>query len=289
MAPASHKGDMSVEPPDSSLRKVINRHGHAFQNAVLRHSGELFNAQRSRWIFDAAEVPVEVRGVSTRIDFVLRQLDWGRRHTAKYLVGECKRANPALSHWCFAKMPFIRRDEHQGALVWDEVLAAGFDVSVEASTKGHSDGVYGLAYELRTDSKGEGAPGRGAIEEACGQVIRGVKGLLELLRSTPELLTVNQPTPVVPVIFTTATLWATDTDLAMADLHTGELPHSPIGLKRVPWLWLRYHSSPSLLADLERPSRVPSDLGSLVEAMYVRCIAIVSPAGIADFLSREAW
>lgn len=289
---------MNLEPPSvpihhgpsaDDLRKVINRHGHAFQNAVLRHSGELFAAARSRWVFEAAEVPVEIRGAPTRIDFVLRQLSWNRRETAKYLVAECKRANPALSHWCFARMPFIRRDACPSALIVDRVFASGQVVAAEADTVGHSADVYGIAYELRSHSKGDGAPGRGAIEEACGQVIRGVNGFVEILQASPTLLTVNQPTPVVPVVFTTANLWVTETDLALADLASGELPQDTADLKQVPWLWLRYHSTPGLLHTGDRSAGEHADLGRLVEALYARCIAIVSPQGVADFLSQEEW
>jgi hypothetical protein len=49
-------------------------------------------------------LPVSVGGKDTHVDFVLRT------HEA-FLVAECKRANPALANWCFARAPYIARRE----------------------------------------------------------------------------------------------------------------------------------------------------------------------------------
>ena len=73
-----------------ALRKVLNRHGYGFHYSVLQRIGGL---RRSGWRFEVAEMPVEVQGMSTRIDFILR-----RFNTHLYLLAECKRVNPALSN-----------------------------------------------------------------------------------------------------------------------------------------------------------------------------------------------
>jgi hypothetical protein len=239
-------------------------------------------------MFDASEVPCEVRGVATRIDFVLHQNAWNGSGPIAYLVAECKRANPSHSHWCFATTAYLRRNLGRQLLA-DQVTRDG-DAGVKADVHafGHGRDVYSLAYEVRASAKGEGAPGRGAIEEACGQVLRGSNGLVELMREHQDLLTVNMPTLVVPAIFTTAKLWTSDVDLAAADLESGKLASDDVDLKPVPWLWYRYHLSPSLRHS-EPAGKKERDLGLVVEKEFARCVAIVSTAGIDGFLTTEHW
>jgi hypothetical protein len=271
--------------PAAKLRKVIDRHGHAFQEAVLRRGEKLHRDRKSSWVFDAAEVPVEVRGDHTRIDFVLYEVTtdvWG---PSKYLVAECKRANPALSEWCFAKSQYVRRDARLGDVIVDEVSADAYRLRVGKQVLTRGQDVYHRGFEVRSDSKGEGNPDRSAIETACGQVIRGVNGLIGLLRSRIKILIVNHPTPIIPVVFTTARLWTTDTDLANADLVSGQLNQATLELRPVPWLWYRYHVSPGL-TDPEPRTTDADEIGKLVEQWYARCVAIVS-SGIDDFFAQR--
>jgi hypothetical protein len=203
------------------LREAINRHGHAFQNAVLSRAEALFHDRRSnaKWVFDCVEVPVEVRGHSTRIDFLLHQTSWDGAGATRFLAAECKRANPALSNWCFARARYLRRNlEDDRSPIIEHVRYDGGNFLSEPKAFSHGREVYALGYEVRADKKGDGPPGRGAIEEACGQVLRGVNGLVQLLRAAPHLLYVNHPVPIIPVVFTTANLWTTTVDLGSADL-----------------------------------------------------------------------
>lgn len=59
-------------------------------------------ADRWAWALEGVEIPVEVRGEPTHVDFLLKH-----RFDPAYLVGECKRANPKLSNWCFFKAPYV--------------------------------------------------------------------------------------------------------------------------------------------------------------------------------------
>jgi hypothetical protein len=270
---------------DEALRRAINKHGHAFQHAVIRHGHELSSLSRARWQFNYAELPVEVRGHSTRVDFVLHQRSWDGTRISCYLVAECKRANPALAAWCFAKAPYVSR-EYDKCVRVDVVHRYPDRVSASGSELAYNQTVYGLAYEVRTDAKGDGAPGRGAIEEACTQVMRGVNGLIELMARQPSLLTYEQPTPVIPVVFTTADLWVTDVDVAVAERSTGELPVGSVQTRKVPWLWFRYQPSPGITHTLPRDAEA-RDLSHLADQWYTRCVAVVSPQGIAEFLGRE--
>ncbi len=270
------------------LRKVINSHGHAFQSAVLRRGEELYGERRSRWVFEAAELPVEVRGTSTRIDFVLWQKKWSGLGAAQVLVGECKRANPALSNWCFVRAPYTRFGGDDGSLIVDEVHRDNEQIVTSAQTIAFSRSVYELGFELRSDKKGDGPGGRTAIEEACGQVLRGVNGLIRLFVDKNLDIVKPERLPIVPAIFTTAQLFVSEVDLRTTDLATGELPATESELKQVPWLWHQYNMAPQLKHTLSTGESI-LDLGHLAERWYTRSIAIVSPDGIDDFLSRESW
>ena len=272
--------------PAADLRKVINRHGHAFQEAVLRRGQELLEARRSNWVFDSAEVPVEVRGVQTRIDFLLYESRRGQWGPLRYLVAECKRVNPALSNWCFAKSNFVRRNLSSDGVIVDRVMAGQPRLQLSKHVLSSRQPVYHRAFEVRSDSKGDGAPDRNAIENACGQVLRGLNGLIGLFRQRPKLLIPNHPTSLIPVVFTTAHLWTTESDLAEADLVSGELEEGSPALQSAPWLWYRYHASPAL-TDPEPKTSDANEVGELVEQWYARCVAVVSSAGIDAFLGQE--
>jgi hypothetical protein len=229
---------------------------------------------------------VEVRGHSTRIDFLLHQISWDGAGVTRFLAAECKRANPALSNWCFARAKYLRRDlEDDRRPIVEHVRFDGTNFSSEPQALGYGREVYALGYEVRADQKGDGAPGRGAIEEACGQILRGVNGLVHLLRAAPHLLCMNKPVPIIPVVFTTANLWTTAVDVGDADLNTGELTgESPV--EPASWLWFRYNMSPGLRHDLPSTG-VEHEVGRLVEQWFTRGVAIVSPSGVDEFLSSE--
>ena len=133
--------------PVEAFRAAVDRHGHAFQNAVLRRADYLFGIRHSMWAFSAAEVPCEVRGASTRIDFVLQRNDWNGSGPVAYLIAECKRINPALSDWCFARTPYIRRNLSSSRLISDQVLRDSNEtLGVDVHAFGHGREVYNLAY-----------------------------------------------------------------------------------------------------------------------------------------------
>jgi len=68
----------------TSLRKVLNTHGHGFHYAVVRRADQLLRSDRAVWILDAAEFPVVGGGQVTHIDFILRT-----RSGNTVLIGEC--------------------------------------------------------------------------------------------------------------------------------------------------------------------------------------------------------
>jgi len=111
------KDDDGVRRLSEAFGKVLNSQGHAFQHSVIRAAEELYRESRSRWIFEVAELPVNLHGKDTRIDIIMRKQD-----TRIYLIGECKRANPALSNWCFARAPYVRRNCRAPVRIWTGII-----------------------------------------------------------------------------------------------------------------------------------------------------------------------
>lgn len=278
--------DRLVDGPQDDFRKVVSRHGHAFQYAVIRRADLLCGTGRSQWLFNAAEVPVEVQGHGTRIDLVLERRSWSG--LSDLLIAECKRANPAHANWCFAKAPYIRRGSGLPPIILERVCRTEDGVEAGPHFVGHGRDIYGLAYEVRTDAKGDGAPGRGAIEEASSQLMKGLSGIVELLARQPNILPSQGGLTIVPVIFTTATVWVTNVDMAEAEVSNGAMPEGELLPAPRGWLWYRYHISPGI-AHTQKQRGSTTELGDFVEHRFARCIAVVSPLGIDDFMSAESW
>ena len=142
--------------------KTLNIHGHAFQYAVLAELERLFKEQGSgsAFYFEVAEFPVQVQDTPTRIDFVLRHVM--RR---LYLACECKRANPALSNWCFVRAPMVRRDRDEKFVFIEKLRRTAVNAfEIRGAQYGTQKPIFHFGIEVKTGEKGEGAPGRSAIE-----------------------------------------------------------------------------------------------------------------------------
>jgi hypothetical protein len=262
----------------ASYLKALDAHGYSFQYTVLKMVAELFDAGQSRWVFEVAEFPVEARRQGTRIDFIL--------HCANshlYLLAECKRANPALANWCFARAPFVRRNDWDRIILQQLLNGPAGSPCAKILTKSPPSGqaIYHLGTEMHTNVKGEAqGKGRGAIEDAATQVCRGLNGMMDCCAEKGGLAL-----PVFfPVIFTTAHLWTSDIDVSEADLATGRLSSREGQLQEVGWLLYQYHQSPGLTHGLFNADNCGS-LGDYLYSESARTIAIVGAAGIEGFLS----
>jgi len=281
------------EETDQELKqaftKTLNRHGYGFQYRVLKEAWELCGLG-SHWVFNVSEFPVEVQGAGTRIDFVL-----SRRHDredgAFYLLAECKRSNPALSNWCFARAPFVHENRVHGVSGYEPLIidSCHLDernaVQVSAKPSGKLYNAYHIAVEVRSkgikgDSSGET---RQAIESAATQASRGLNGMIQFILGNPHFLAAGRRAHLLPAIFTTANIWVTEADLSTADLNTGNIDLSRSQFTKEPWIAFQYHLSPGLKHSYFSEER-SSSLNSTMDADYVRTIPIVSPAGIEPFL-----
>ena len=93
------------------------------------------------------------------------------------------------------------------------------------------------------------------------------------------------PTKLMPVIFTTAKLWTSTTNLANAYLSQGTISADQVNLQQVPWLFLQYPVSPSLQNDFAAETAV-SEFAKLLDSERMRSIAIVNAEGIDSFFQE---
>lgn len=264
------------------FQNTLNRHGYGFQYSVLNLAAKLCDENESNWIFEAAEFPVQTQGNGTRIDFILKL----RRGVNLYLLAECKRANPALSDWCFAKAPFVRRNRtaYEPMFLEHTQITGPGQISSAARELFDLKEAYHIALEIKSDKAGDPeSAGRGVIEEAATQVCRGLNGMVEFLSQNMQVLRERTDAVFLPVIFTTANLWASKADLSATDLRSGNIDLQNTDFTSKPWVFYQYHTSPGVKHSFSPVERPPA-IGVLMESEYVRTIAIVSASGIEQFL-----
>jgi len=279
------------------FRGVLDRHGFGFQYAVLRKLHEIFNRRRE-WAFEVSEFPVITGRFDTRIDFIIHL-----KGMRLFLACECKRANPALNYWCFIRAPYVRRNRSHEYIFIDEVVSkySPNDPNKPSSVSAHGKQLadtryaYHIGFEVKNPkNKGDsqGGTGRKAIEDAAGQVCKGANGLLETFACLSKPTSLNDPaanevaSQVMPAIFTTAELWVTESNLAAADLSTGNLPTDAFGtMEQRPWIYLQYPISPAIKHRLPT-DLFTSELHEVLDLDFTRTIAIINVDGIENFTGQ---
>lgn len=157
-----------------------------------------------------------------------------------------------------------------------------------------SPNVYHLGIEVKSTETGDSSgKGRGAIEEAAGQAMRGMNGLMQFFKQSQKANRERKSIQILPVIFTTARLWVTQANLASSDLLSGKLELSDSPLEEKQWVFLHYAQSPGLkhaLPIATNDAIAFEDI--LTEALYteyIRPIGVVTASGIADFFRIGHW
>lgn len=269
-----------------AFNRVLNSHGYGFHYAVIKTASDLYSNRKSLWTFEAAEVPVETQGASTRIDFVLqRRGPYYDDQAPFYIVAECKRANPSLSNWCFAKAPYVGRSRSHEPYIIENVEVNGNAFrGVRGKSYSLVDDAYHIAVEVRSNAKGDASgPGRGNIEEAVAQVCRGLNGLIRSLPSVIKSEGTVVSADLLPVVFTTADLFVTDADLSSAEISSGEIDLTKSKFESRQWVVLQYHMSPGLKHDLFIKPQV-GGLSEFLDLEYIRSVPIVNYKGVEAFL-----
>jgi hypothetical protein len=225
------------------------------------------------------EFPVRVQGADTRIDLILQH-----RTKPIYLVVETKRANPALAYWCFAKSGL--RGEWASNVLYSEILRnVGGQLFTEVRHGTGVDAIYDVAVEASTGAKGDKQGSRsGAIEDAVGQVCRGLNGLIEYFRHYGDVA--EEPFEFFPIVVTTAELLTTAKLLTESDLSTGA---AALGgeVQSQPWVFFRYPQSTGLKHSVPVSAGGMSRLDKALKVIFSRIVAIVQAAKVEQYLSRD--
>lgn len=282
---------MPTEPPDPELTRkqriadLLNRHGYSFQNAVIAKVEEARGHRRSKWAFEVAEFPVEVNGHGTRIDFIL----WTHQSSIM-LVCECKRVYTENAEWYFASTPHVRRGHQERFIA--EVLQRpeGSRMATGAfAVQGLPNAPYcHQGFEVLLNPTSNNFGNVQTVEDAVGQVVKGINGLTERLAVSEEGLPQSRSRVLIPVIFTTAKLWVDDADLTHADVVRGRVDASSLSPREVPYVYYQYPQSPGLKHSQPRQAEglADSGLSPMLARDSLRTVAIVNSASITQFLER---
>jgi hypothetical protein len=289
MPPEEVSDEAHVEEVKRRFNTILNEHGYSFQYGVVRVAERLYVEHVTQWFLKVTEFPVEVRGKGTRIDLVLE-----RRRGDVLMLGECKRANPAMWNWCFATSPYVERGDTSGLMIFDRITRESnnkdrpIQIRIGSAQVYGSHDIYHIGVEVKSDRKGnQGGSATGAIEDAATQVLRGLNGMIEhFMRNRPHKSLPSDSVMFLPVIFTTAQLWSSDVKLHEGNLQSGNIDLADASFKRVPWLLYQYHLSPGLKHEREiyEQHNHPPALEHILSSHFSRTIPIVSADGIEEFL-----
>jgi len=147
------------------------------------------------------------------------------------------------------------------------------------------DAIYDVAVEASTGEKGDERGSRsGAIEDAVGQVCRGLNGLIEYFRLYGHVD--EEPLEFFPVVVTTAELLTTGKPLTESDLSIGKVAlggevHSQS------WVFFRYPQSPGLKHSVPVSAADTSGLDKALKVIFSRIVAIVQADKVEDYLRRD--
>lgn len=277
--------DDSTEAVRKAFQEALNRHGYSFQQAVLDQASKTFDAQKSPWKLVVSEIPVSCgKDRQTQIDILLRH----RVETPFYLIGECKRVNPAWGHWCFAKAPHVRANYQPETYFFDHLVYKndrGPRAYVGSQTAAQTP--FNIGLEVKSQHKGDAqSPGKsssGAIEDAATQVLTGLNGYINLLADDWVRFKPITVATFLPVIFTTANLWKTDLDLTKASIESGNIEWGAASFEPADWIPYQYERGAALAHS------VPVDSGKALRQAdlgeeYLRTIFVVRASAIASFL-----
>ena len=194
----------------ANIRTAIVEHGYAFQHRAITEAGIAFSLHGSPWKIEVPEFPVQA-GRDTRIDVILSA-------GPVYLCIECKRVNPALGQWVFARAPTRGRAGALDRFYVDAIerrksTGAGMRASAFCGDVPNLR-TYQIAFEVRRDKKGNIVNTRtDVLEDAIRQAVRGANGLVNYRIYHEPTMAYEERQFIVPVVFTTAELVITEIQL----------------------------------------------------------------------------
>jgi hypothetical protein len=277
------------QPP--SIHKGFNYHGFGFHYAVIAEIERLSKASFHEWEFIGSEIPLSLHGTDIHADFIL--FNPSRR---MYLVGECKRVNPAVARWCFARTKY-RLGMGAPPLVDELYFPKANEDKLQLKTYkiDAARDVFQVGIALTTGQSGQGPPDRDAINNSVGQALRAANGFIQLCAENVYLVRkgfgAGSSVKIVPVVFTTAVLSTLGIDLSASDLASGHLP-TTTETDNPDWIWFHHALTESMRARVQGRfvAEDTQDWTAFFQRASLRSVAIVSAgssrglAGFLDFL-----
>ena len=280
-------------PTPATIARALNEQGFLFQNRIVGLAWDERDA--SKWHPEAFEYPVSI-GLfhdETRIDLVLRCTVPAT--SAWYITVEAKRSHPDYKAWVF----FERRSRLLG-LEKSEFSFQAADYQRPDPRKfydglpplqsrvmriGNATEIPVFAYyvEARENQKNKQSSNSATtkIEEAFLQVTLGVIGLSGVLRGCRQ-----QPFRIVPVVVTTAEIFAADYLAEDVDQRKGMIDPAKLKLQSLPWVAVNYAINDKIAG--ERANAAPPEglLTADLGGRLLRTVFVVQAESFMELLTK---
>jgi len=273
----------------------MDQHGFLFRDACAHALRE--SRSTAGWHVIDCEYPVESAAGDTRIDILL-SLAHTHHLLNAYAVVECKRVDPLRFCWVFGSAESSDRLPALMAVDWDDPLGTRRSAIVEWDWPSNcvpsvsvSDWWLNVARDAKGNDKERTGTSPQPIEEALGQLARGVAGFATqkcYSRTLPVGLESSDRAVLIPVILTTARLYAATYSVGDVDVTSGRLAEQLVSfgssrgkVDELPWVALNYPLGTRLTPEPLKDSQVA--LGPERLTCYV-----VNSTHLTDFFQLAA-
>jgi hypothetical protein len=273
-----------------SLFNALNEHGYLFQEGCKY---DLEN-NNTGWAVSAMEYPVSFNGQDTKIDLVL----YLNRSPEKYSLVECKRADPAYTHWLFRVPNLNLTYSPHCSVLWmkcDQVSSnAPMDPFIGISSLEVDVPTYYAQSWLEVKAvKSQGRTSTPqSIENAFSQVLRGINGFAQEQKVQRIRQHSAFNTYIIPVVVTTALLHLAHFDPKEIDITTGKITRDKVKFNdagasptELPWILVNYGAAENIA-----PAPIPSNfIGTDPKYLLVNklwSIFVVNSNHIVDFYKK---
>jgi hypothetical protein len=269
------------------IASALNEQGYLFAQVVRE---EFLNRphgsqHQDEWKWVTMEYAVTAGdGSQTRIDHVLQR---GNCH----LIMECKRANPAFKKWVF----FDRVSERQ--MFVETAQCIRYNSEIKSPTHGitsftNFNGCPVFNYYLEVAAERPSGNNRGnqrwsasdTIENAFQQVVKGQSGLMAKSLSFRDTVSFQ----AIPVVVTTAELYAVDYDIKKVSLRDGTLDADVLKASLLDFCAVNFHGNDNLSAKSKWNSEEPWNLQHDVSRFQMRTVFVVRARALNQFLCQAA-
>ena len=274
------------------LFNALNEQGYLFQEAC-EHALKK-NEEATGWEVKASEYPVSLEGQDTKVDIVLRSKIPSSPEL--YALVECKRADPSYVYWLFGA-PGLPCGEALCSTLGFECRETRSDRPYQASRLLTQLHFKVLTYEAKSwleARKGSGKRGSTPqnIENAFGQVLKGVAGFAqEQLDQRRKSCTLFK-TFFIPIVVTTASLYVAYYELRNIDLSMGKISKDKVlfgpqgqPAEEEPWVLVDYGVGENVA-----PKPIPESYHGVdpteLQKHKIRSIFVVNSKSLVDFFSR---